>query len=417
MEIEAKFIVSERDLFDSLMNIDQIEGFDVQDAVVKEFRDTYLDTVDMAIYGSGFSFRCREKPGKVVYTIKSLKSSGSLIHMREEVEFSMPEKLPVRQWDNCVLRKRVLEMIGSGELYPLFTVEHKRTDLKVMGPTGQIAELSFDDVTIACDDNEKSYLELEVELMGEGKEEVLHRIAEFFRDEIGLTVGSSSKFDNGFELYMENIRRDAERYDCGEIPETKDITFLPLREMFDEYNVEQDHARKVTENSLILFDALKPIHGLDDGLRQTMRFAALVHDIGVMTDAKTHHKVGRDILLSSCPEELPCPLCLFLPWTTFLHKKRIDRNKLLKLAQKNKFASLPLKMQDDILKMASILRMADGMDISRMNTRIVEIDLDKEDIVVRLHGRAAGVDADRADTKADLWRLLFEKDIYFREDY
>ena len=417
MEIEAKFIVSDRALFDSLMNIDDAGGFDVQDAVLKEFKDTYLDTVDMAIYGSGFSFRCREKKDKVVYTAKSLKGSGSLIHMREETEFSMSEKLSVREWDNCVLRKRMLGMIGSGELYPLFTVEHRRTDFKIMHSLEQIAELSFDDVTIICDGNEKSYLELEIELMGEGKEGDLHRIAEFFRDEIGLTVGSSSKFDNGFELYMENIRRDARSYDNAEIPEAENIIFLPLREMFDEYNIEQDHARKVTENALQLFDSLKPIHGLDDRLRQTMRFAALVHDIGVMTDVKTHHKIGRDILLRSCPEELPYPLCLFLPWTTFLHKKRIGRNKLLKLEQKKKFSALPSEMQHAILKMASILRIADGMDISRMNSKIVDIDFDKEDVIVRLQGRGAETDAYRADTKADLWRLLFERDLYFREDH
>ncbi|SFM61144.1 CYTH domain-containing protein [Methanolobus profundi] len=417
MEIEAKFIVSDRILFDSLMNIDKIGDLDVRDAVLKEFVDTYLDTVDMAIYGAGFSFRCREKKDKVVYTLKSLKGSGSLIHMREETEFSMSEKLPVREWDNCILRKRVLGFIGSGELYPLFTVEHQRTDLQIYSGEKHIAELSFDDVSIVCDDNKKSYLELEVELMGEGTEADIHRIAEFFRDEIGLAVGSSSKFDNGFKLYMENIRTDASTLYAGTIPRSGEGISLPLMEMLDEYNIEQDHARKVTENALQLFDALEPVHHLDRRLRQTMRFAALVHDIGVMTDMKTHHKVGRDILLELCPEELPQPLCMFLPWTTFLHKKRMDRNKLFKLSQKKKFSRFSLQMQDDIIKMASILRIADGLDISRKNSTIVDVDLEKEDIVIKVRGSAAAIDADRADTKADLWRLIFEKDIYFREDY
>ncbi len=417
MEIEAKFLVSERDTFDELMSISSIAGFSISDPVPKEFRDTYLDTLDMAIYASGFSFRCREKKDKVVYTLKSLKSASSLIHIREETEFTVLKKLPVKEWDECDLKKRILDIIGSGSLFPLFTVEHKRTDFQAYDKERHILELSFDDVIVACDENRKSYLELEVELMGDGTEAELHQVASFFRDDVGLLVGTSSKFDNGFALFMENIRNDAQIMDYGIIPKDKQIVYSPLRDMFEEYNIEQEHARKVAENSLQLFDALKSIHNLDDNLRQTLRFAALVHDIGVMTDMKTHHKVGRDILLDSCPEELPYPLCLFLPWTTFLHKKRIDKNKLLKLSAKKKFSRLTAEMQDDILKMAAILRIADALDLSRMNSMITGIDLQKEDIIIKVQGSGAEVDVDRADTKADMWRLLFERDIYFREDY
>ncbi|MEZ5335849.1 MAG: CYTH domain-containing protein [Methanolobus sp.] len=250
MEIEAKFIVADKTVFESLMNIENINGFSVQDAVAKQFTDTYLDTVDMAIYASGFSFRCREKKDKVVYTLKSLESSDSLIHMREETEFSLKEKLPVKQWDNCVLKKRVLGMIGSGKLYSLFTVEHARTDLQVSEGQRAVAELSFDDVIIVCGDRQKSYLELEVELTGDGREEDIHKIASFFRDETGLEAGSSSKFDNGFEIYIENIRNDALGLGYKDLPLKKKPSFSPLREMFEEYNVEQEHARKVAENSL-----------------------------------------------------------------------------------------------------------------------------------------------------------------------
>lgn len=417
MEIEAKFLVSERDTFDELMSISSIAGFSVSDPVPKEFRDTYLDTLDMAIYASGFSFRCREKKDKVVYTLKSLKSASSLIHIREETEFTASKKLPVKEWNDCDLKKRILDIIGSGSLFPLFIVEHKRTDFQIYDKERHILELSFDDVIVICEDNKKSYLELEVELMGDATEAELNRVASFFRDDVGLVVGSSSKFDNGLALFMENIRNDAQIMDYGSIPKAGEIKFSPIRDMFEEYNIEQDHARKVAENSLQIFDALKPIHNLDDNLRQTLKFAALVHDIGVMTDMRTHHKVGKDILLDSCPEELPYPLCLFLPWTTFLHKKRIDKNKLLKLSAKKKFSRLPLQMQDDILKMSAILRIADALDLSRMNSKITGIDLQKEDIIIKVKGSGAELDADRADTKADMWRLLFERDIYFREDY
>ncbi len=415
MEIEAKFLVSGRDIFDELMHTDSIYDFSIMDKVEKEFRDTYLDTVDMAIYASGFSFRSREKADSVVYTLKSLESSDAFIHMREETELVMPEKLPVRKWEKSAFKNRISGMIGSGRLYSLFTVQHKRTDLQVYDEHRHIAELSFDDVTIDSGGTEKSYLELEVELMVDGTEAELNRIASFFKDEAGLTAGSGSKFVNGLELVMDDIRKDAQVLDYGLVSDGSKISFSSIRDIFEECNVEQDHARKVAENSLTLFDSLKKVHLLRDELRHTMKIAALVHDIGVMTDVKTHHKVGRDILFEMCPEELPWPLCVFLPWTTFLHKKRIDEQKLQKLSLKKKFSALPAKMQEDILRMSAILRIADALDYSRLDTQIVSIDISDNDIIVKLKGPGAESDSDRADTKADLWRLIFEKGISFRK--
>ena len=417
MEIEAKFIISERDTFEKLKGITFINGFSTGKPVDKEFTDTYLDTMDMAIYASGYSFRCREKGGKVTYTLKSLSTSTTLVHMREEVEFTIAEKLPVKDWDNCVLKKRVLSIIGSGELFPLFTVTHKRTDIPLVIDQRDVAEMSFDDVVLTCEKSKKSYLELEVELTGEGTEPEMNQIAEYLRDELGLTPGSSSKFDNGLELFMENVRKNASILNYDINIGNKAIKHSPLQDLIEEYGIEREHARRVAENSFRLFKELKSIHHLRNELLHTLRIAAVVHDIGVMTDVKEHHKVGRDILSETCPEELPYPLCAFLPWITLLHKKRIDRTKLDRLSMKTKFLSLPSQMQDDILKLSAILRMADGLDYSRMGSRILEVDLTKEDIIIKIAGKGASIDTDRADTKADLWRLLFERDIYFREDY
>jgi exopolyphosphatase/guanosine-5'-triphosphate,3'-diphosphate pyrophosphatase len=272
-------------------------------------------------------------------------------------------------------------------------------------------------VVLTCEKSKKSYLELEVELTGEGTEEELNRIAEYLRDEEGLTPGSSSKFDNGLELFMENVRKNANILNYNIDSENRTANISPLKEMIEEYGIEREHARRVAENSYRLFNELKSIHHLRNELLHTLRIGSVVHDIGVMTDVKEHHKVGRDILSEICPEELPYPLCAFLPWMTFLHKKKIDQRKLDKISMKKEFLSLPSQMQDDMLKLAAILRIADGLDYSRMESRISEIDLTKEDIIVKIAGKGASIDADRADTKADLWRLLFDRDIYFREDY
>ncbi|WP_406657930.1 CYTH domain-containing protein [Methanolobus sp. ZRKC2] len=413
MEIEAKFLLSDKDVFRKLSMNDSIGNFAVGNTCKSNFSDTYLDTVDMVLYSSGYSFRCRQKPGKIAYTLKSLDGAGSTIRRREEIEVIVPEKCEIDELEESRLKSMVSSMIGSGKLFPLFEVIHERTTCDLKDNSRNVAELSLDDVIINCEGNEKPYLEVEIELQ-EGSEDELFSLVDVMLDDFGLTPGSNSKFDNGLELLHENIWSDAKILDYGDFPFRNNITPISLAEMFEKYNIERDHARKVTENSLELFDRLAKVHRLDPELRNTMKIASLVHDIGVMTDVKKHHKVGRDILLSHTPAEMPFPLYVILPWTTFLHKKRIDEEKLAKLFVKNKFSALSQRMREDILRIAAILRIADGLDYSRSDSTISDIEIRNESIVIKVKGRGSQVDANRAKTKSDLWNLLFDKKLNFR---
>ena len=413
MEIEAKFLVQDREVFGRLAGLTSIASFGIGSFSESVFTDTYLDTLDMAVYCAGYSFRCREKPGKVTYTFKSLDSTCSPVSRREEIETSFPEKRAVEELEDGTLKQMLSRIAGSGRLFPLFEVDHKRKISMITSSSGEIAEISLDDVTIACEGNRRSYLEVELELRG-GTEEELDLLVSAMREDFGLTPGSSCKFDNGMELLLENIRAAVAGSDYKVISVKKGSKPLPLKEMFEEYDVERAHARKVAENALELFDSLAPVHGLGPHLRTVMRMAALVHDVGFTTDMKDHHKEGRNILMAYPPAELPFPLHMMLPWTTFLHKKRIDGAKLEKLQTKKEFAAMPAQMQHDTLKMAAILRIADGLDYSRMNSRISAIDLQQDRAVIELQGPGARTDADRADTKCDMWRLLFKTDLQFR---
>ncbi|QLC49467.1 CYTH domain-containing protein [Methanolobus zinderi] len=413
MEIEAKFLLSDEVVFEKLSSIDSIDTFTVANRIKSNFKDTYFDTLDMALYSAGYSFRCREKPGKITYTLKSLEKTDSVIRKREEIEVVVPEKCEVSELDEGRLKSFVLNVIGSGKLFSLFEVIHERTSCDLMDDSRNVAELSLDDVVIKCKGNEKAYLEVEVELQ-EGSEDELQSLAEVMVGDFGLMPGSSSKFDNGLELWRENISRTAGKLDYGKVPSRKKIDPITFTELLNDYDVERNHARKVTENSLALFDELISVHRLDPDLRDTMIMAALVHDVGVTTDVKGHHKAGRDILLRQSPAEIPFPLYLILPWTTFLHKKKIHEDKLAKLFVKKKFSALPQKMRDDILRMAAILRIADGMDYSRMDSVISNIETRNKDVIIEIKGPGSEIDARRAEKKSDLWGLVLDRAVKFR---
>lgn len=412
MEIEAKFMVQDEEIFTRLAGTSSIASFQVGNLSESVFRDTYFDTLDMAVYSSGYSFRCREKPGKVTYTLKSLDNTGSAVHKREEIELSFSEKRSIKELGDGQLRQMLSRMTGSGKLFPLFEVVNRRREGMIHSDSREIAELCLDNVTIIYEDNKRAYLEVELELR-KGTEEELGIMISAMKENFSLIPGSSSKFDKGMELLQEHINGLASGAGYMDVPARKVSGSFSLKEMFEEYDIERPHARRVAENSLELFDSLAPVHGLDPSLRTVMKMAALVHDVGFTTDMKDHHKEGRDILLSHPPAELPFPLHAILPWTTFLHKKKISGKKLDKLHTRKIFSELPAVMQEDILRIASILRIADGLDYSRMDSRIAGIELKDNEVIVKVQGPGARTDADRADEKSDLWRMLFKNNLRF----
>jgi exopolyphosphatase/pppGpp-phosphohydrolase len=189
---------------------------------------------------------------------------------------------------------------------------------------------------------------------------------------------------------------------------------LSLETLFHRYGIERSHADNVARNALELFDILHNIHGLDSGIRTFVEIAALVHDTGVATDFENHHKAGRVILRLHPPSELPERLWPAVAWTTFLHKKKIDEKKLMKIRGKA-FGKMPEDLQDLTLKVAALIRLADALDFSRMESRIGDIKIGEKIVRFDIVGQGAEIDAKRMSKKGDLWHLLYDTRLEFRQ--
>ncbi len=137
-----------------------------------------------------------------------------------------------------------------------------------------------------------------------------------------------------------------------------------------------------------------------------------MHDIGVSVDVKKHHKAGRDVLLRHPPVELEPDKQPIVAWTTFLHRKRVDADKLSKFESKH-FSAFPARTKELIFKLASILRIADGLDYSRMDSEIVNIYAKDKVYVIEVGGPGATTDVARAMKKSDLWGLTFDTRLQF----
>lgn len=188
---------------------------------------------------------------------------------------------------------------------------------------------------------------------------------------------------------------------------------LPLEALFHKYGIERSHADNVARNALELFDILHSIHGLNPELRKFVEIDALVHDAGVVMNFEAHHKAGRDILHLHPPSEVPERLWPVISWTAFLHKKKIGKKKLRKLKEKD-FGKMPEDLQDLTLKVAALVRLADALDYSRMESRLGKVTFGKRSIRFEIEGQGAVIDAERMAKKGDLWHLLYDTRLEFR---
>lgn len=188
---------------------------------------------------------------------------------------------------------------------------------------------------------------------------------------------------------------------------------LPLEALFHRYGIERSHADNVARNALQLFDILNDIHGLGPEVKKFVEIASLVHDTGVATDFENHHKAGRAILRLHPPSELPERLWPAVAWTTFLHKKKIGEKKLTKLRGKA-FGKMPEDLQDLTIKVAALLRLADALDYSRMESRIGGVKIGENAVRLDIKGQGAEIDAARMSKKGDLWHLLYDTRLVFR---
>ena len=202
MEIEAKFNVPDREVWQRLQALDRLAGFDLAASRVKRVHDTYLDTPKRHILSAGHACRLRQQGDEYLITLKGLGGAQGAIHRRQELEATVPPVLSPTQWPASPARQRIVELIGSSPLTPLFELKQERWVRDLMRGEQRIAELSLDDVRAIAGGQAQAYLELEVELGTQGDEADLTRIVACLRDEWQLRSEPRSKFERTYSLIV-----------------------------------------------------------------------------------------------------------------------------------------------------------------------------------------------------------------------
>jgi exopolyphosphatase/guanosine-5'-triphosphate,3'-diphosphate pyrophosphatase len=144
------------------------------------------------------------------------------------------------------------------------------------------------------------------------------------------------------------------------------------------YHYDSEHARFVADISLALFDLLGEDHGLNRHHRLLLEVAALLHDIGHFINFHSHHKHGHYIITNSDIFGLHREDVDIVANAVRYHRRGVP------LARHSAYAALSSDARLAVLKLAALVRVAEGLDYSH-SQRIgrPSLALDGDDLVVR----------------------------------
>jgi exopolyphosphatase/guanosine-5'-triphosphate,3'-diphosphate pyrophosphatase len=164
---------------------------------------------------------------------------------------------------------------------------------------------------------------------------------------------------------------------------------------------EERHARQVARIALALFDGTRSRHGLGDGERALLEYAALLHDIGHHISYPRHHKhtyylIKNGDLRGFRPLEVEV-----LANVARYHRRGRPRKK------HPAFAALPPESRRTVRALAGFLRLADALDRSHRQV-IDDVEVSVRGGTLRLRCRAKG------DCQLETWGVKRRADLLQR---
>jgi exopolyphosphatase/guanosine-5'-triphosphate,3'-diphosphate pyrophosphatase len=142
------------------------------------------------------------------------------------------------------------------------------------------------------------------------------------------------------------------------------------------------HARYVAKFSVVLFDALTKEHGMNRRQRMMLETAAILHDIGTYIKASGHNRHGHYIISNSEIFGLPRDELDVIANVIRYHRGEPPTQSDIE------YISLQREERMLVLKMASILRVADALDRGH-SQQIKSLTVEHRAETIALHTRGA----------------------------
>lgn len=174
--------------------------------------------------------------------------------------------------------------------------------------------------------------------------------------------------------------------------ERLDIRRQSVVELGYRCNWHKPHSGQVARLSLLLFDQLQPLHGLEPKYRELLEYAALLHNIGEFISIAAHHKHSQYIIMNGdlrgfAPAEID-----IIGNVARYHRKNSPSLK------HPLYAALKPSHREVVDVLSGILRIANGLERGhRQNVQSLSVSIEDSRIVIDV--------VTRFDPDVELWAV------------
>lgn len=173
------------------------------------------------------------------------------------------------------------------------------------------------------------------------------------------------------------------------------------------YTPDRDHDEQVMKNALMLFDQLNSLHGLSTEERFLLQAAALLHDIGWSQGTGAHNKSGAKMIRADTSLPLHQNEREMIALLVRYHRKAVPS------LEHRRFSELPLEDQERVHKLASFLRIADGLDRSHQSLiDTITATISEQEVILHCISRREGyLECEYALERSDLFTTVFCREV------
>ncbi|MEK6525745.1 MAG: Ppx/GppA phosphatase family protein [Nitrospirota bacterium] len=170
----------------------------------------------------------------------------------------------------------------------------------------------------------------------------------------------------------------------------------------------QSHSHHVATLATRLFDQTKPLHGLGEREREWLEYAAILHDVGYLINARQHHKHAYYLIKNSDLYGLTADEIEMIANIARYHRRALPQDKHASLK------ALPARNRRTLEVLSALLRIADGLDRSHFSViQSLDVKLGKPVTITLQTAGDPELEIWAARARTDLFEKIFKRPVQF----
>lgn len=197
----------------------------------------------------------------------------------------------------------------------------------------------------------------------------------------------------------------------GAKPRLSNIRLESVAHLSEIFKFDSQHCSHVANLSLQMYDQLIALHKLGKNCREYLEAAARLHDIGYHISHSDHHRHSYYIIMNSEMLGFNENEIAIISNVARYHRKSHPK------ANHKDFTDLPEKSKSTVLKLASILRIADSLDRTHLKKiKKIKIDINGKYADMHLSTNNLSIDIElwNLDRRKGLFEEVFNKTLRYK---